>query len=198
MLNAREDELLLKVDKEYDNLYFNEDLMIKIDKLPDKIKSSLNKCKNIDNIDDNNIYKLIKESTEIENNINIINNINSIIDKIQNSSNTEITFKPEENEMKDFIENIKSFGVIHLKLQKILELTSILKDDLESHIVINNWIEETIDKKKIKYELIFKMSENGTKSEHFHKYCDNKGPTLTIVKTTKNKIFGVSNIRFEK
>ena len=34
------------------------------------------------------------------------------------------------------------------------------------------------------------MSEKGTKSENFHKYCDNKGATLVLVKTTKNKIFG--------
>ena len=34
------------------------------------------------------------------------------------------------------------------------------------------------------------MSENGTTSEDFHKYCDNKGPTLILIKTTKNKIFG--------
>ena len=34
------------------------------------------------------------------------------------------------------------------------------------------------------------MNENGTDSEDFHKYCDNKGPTLILVKTTKNKIFG--------
>ena len=34
------------------------------------------------------------------------------------------------------------------------------------------------------------MSENCSNSNDFHKYCDDKGPTLTIVKTTKNKIFG--------
>ena len=34
------------------------------------------------------------------------------------------------------------------------------------------------------------MSENGYRSEDFHKYCDNKGPTLTLVKTKKNHIFG--------
>ena len=34
------------------------------------------------------------------------------------------------------------------------------------------------------------MSENGTSSKDFHKKCDNQGPTLTLVKTTKNKIFG--------
>ena len=34
------------------------------------------------------------------------------------------------------------------------------------------------------------MSENGSKSEDFHKYCDNKGPTLILIKTIKNRIFG--------
>jgi len=34
------------------------------------------------------------------------------------------------------------------------------------------------------------MSQNGYKSEDFHKKCDNKGPSLSLVKTTKNKIFG--------
>ena len=34
------------------------------------------------------------------------------------------------------------------------------------------------------------MSINVGTSKDFHKYCDNKGPTLTIVKTTKNKMFG--------
>ena len=34
------------------------------------------------------------------------------------------------------------------------------------------------------------MSENGTDSSDFHKYCDNKGSTLTLVKTSEDKIFG--------
>ena len=34
------------------------------------------------------------------------------------------------------------------------------------------------------------MSLNGSSCNDFHKYCDNKGPTITIIKTTNNKIFG--------
>ena len=34
------------------------------------------------------------------------------------------------------------------------------------------------------------MSVNGSSSTDFYNYCDYKGPTLTIVQTTKNKIFG--------
>jgi len=56
--------------------------------------------------------------------------------------------------------------------------------------LIMNWIKEKTNKDNIKFELIFKMSENGSKSKDFHKYCDNKGSTLIIIKTTKNQIFG--------
>ena len=34
------------------------------------------------------------------------------------------------------------------------------------------------------------MSENGYKCEDFHKYCDNKGATLSLVETNNKKIFG--------
>jgi hypothetical protein len=34
------------------------------------------------------------------------------------------------------------------------------------------------------------MSKNGSSSDDFHEYCDNKGPTLTLIKTKKNQIFG--------
>ena len=34
------------------------------------------------------------------------------------------------------------------------------------------------------------MSLNGSSCNDFHNYCDNKGPTITIIKTTNNKIFG--------
>ena len=56
--------------------------------------------------------------------------------------------------------------------------------------LIINWIKEKTNKNKVNFELIFKMSKNGSNSADFHNYCDNKGPTLTIVKTTKNMIFG--------
>ena len=56
--------------------------------------------------------------------------------------------------------------------------------------LINNWIKEKIDKNIIKYELIYKLTENGSKTEDFHKCCDNKGQTLTIIETKNNDIFG--------
>ena len=34
------------------------------------------------------------------------------------------------------------------------------------------------------------MTKSGSSCKDFHNFCDNKGPTLTLVKTTKKKIFG--------
>ena len=56
--------------------------------------------------------------------------------------------------------------------------------------IIIDWIKERTNKEVINFESIFKMKEKGYNSEDFHKYCDDKEPTLTLVKTTKNKIFG--------
>ena len=41
---------------------------------------------------------------------------------------------------------------------------------------------QKIKKDNVDFSLIFRMSENGTKAEDFHKYCDNKGPSLVIIK----------------
>lgn len=68
--------------------------------------------------------------------------------------------------------------------------SSIIKNDLKKFNLLNNWIKEKMDKDQIKYELIFKMSENGTRAEDFHKFCNDKGATLTIIKTTGNQMFG--------
>lgn len=37
---------------------------------------------------------------------------------------------------------------------------------------------------------LYKASTNGFGGSNFHTFCDNKGPTLSIIKTTGNYIFG--------
>ena len=51
-------------------------------------------------------------------------------------------------------------------------------------------IKKKTKSKLVQFELIFKMSENGSKEEDFHRCCDNQGPALILIKTIKNKIFG--------
>ena len=41
-----------------------------------------------------------------------------------------------------------------------------------------------------KWRLIFRASEHGYSAHSFHDYCDNKGPTIIIKKSTGSWIFG--------
>ena len=38
--------------------------------------------------------------------------------------------------------------------------------------------------------MIYKATVDGFKGSDFHRKCDNKGKTLTLIKTTKGYIFG--------
>ena len=49
ILNEREDELLLNIDKNFDNIFFNKNLIFENEKLPDKKKILLEKSKNAEN-----------------------------------------------------------------------------------------------------------------------------------------------------
>ena len=41
-----------------------------------------------------------------------------------------------------------------------------------------------------KWKLIYRASEHGYKGKSFHEYCDNKGPTLIVIKSSGGWIFG--------
>ena len=108
-LNDREDELLKEVDEQFDKLYCNEDIIKKSEKLPNKIKISLEKGKIIDKewSDNNKLNLLINDCINIENNINYINVINEKIKKIKANNNKMIRFSPKENGINEFISKIK-------------------------------------------------------------------------------------------
>ena len=135
------------------------------------------------------IITLINNCINIENNIKEINIIYENIKKYKDSSELEIMFDPEEDGIKKFLENIRIFGKINIiDNSNELNKSSILNDDKKKFII--DWIKAKTNKNIIKFEKIFKMDENNTKGEDFHKCCDNKGPTLILVNTTENNIFG--------
>ena len=191
-LNSREDKLLLEVDSCYEKTFFKEDMLKEFERLPNKIKESIEKGKLFEKeFDDNNKIFLINEGIKIENNIKDINAVNENIEKCSKLSKIKIKFSPDENEINDEVERIKVFGKVKIEnLEPSFESSSIIKDDNESQKLIVNWIKEKTKKKEIKYKLIFKMTEQGSEGKDFHQYCDNKGPNLILIKTTNNKIFG--------
>ena len=51
--------------------------------------------------------------------------------------------------------------------------------------MVKDWIG-----KNFTSELLFSTSKNGFEPSEFHKLCDNKGPTIIFIETTKGYIFG--------
>ncbi len=179
-INDREEELLMLVDTKYNDSFADEDFFKNSEKMPNKIKLSLDECKLINNNNDKNIPKIINDCIKIENNIKDINISNENIKKYNDLNNLEIDFFYEEEKI---LEDIKYFGEI-IKNYKF----SIIDSNEKNEII--KWIKEKTKKNEVAFKLLFKMSENGTNSEDFHRYSNNKGSTLTLIKTTKNKRFG--------
>ena len=111
-LNNREDQLLLEVDKEYEKINFNENMLKESQKLPNKIKISLEKGEklNMEMNDNVNLNSLVYDCVNIENEIKDINLINENIKKFS-SVKTKIEFISENIE--DILESIKKFGNIN-------------------------------------------------------------------------------------
>ena len=110
--------------------------------------------------------------------------------KYNNLNQSDQIFYPEnEEEINEFLNKLKEFGKLTIKNYGLFS-SSILNKNINMENTLTKWIKEKINKPSFQSELIFKMSENGTKSNDFHKYCDNKGPTLILIKTKNNYIFG--------
>jgi len=112
-LNEKEDELLLEIDETYNKVYFNEDIIKESEKLPNKIKISLEKGKLIDKEwNDDNLNCLINDCVNIENNIEEINKINENIKKCNLNKDKKIFYNIEEEDNNNLINTIHNFGKI--------------------------------------------------------------------------------------
>ena len=112
--NEREDELLLEVDKKYDNLFFKEELIKTSEKLPNITTLLIKKGKKSDEQwnDKDKLNSIINDCIDIENNIKDIKEVNEKIKKCK-SINIKIKFNPKEDDINRYIKNIKDFGNIY-------------------------------------------------------------------------------------
>ena len=147
-----------------------------------------------------NIFKKIKDNWILLNKIKLVLNTGNINNSLINEcKNYDIKNEANKNYDKELDIEIPQEEDINKILEKINNLliiincifdSSIIKNDYKKQNIINSWIKEKMNKNIIKYELIYKMSENGSRPDDFHEFCDNKGPTLTIIETKNNYIFG--------
>ena len=184
-LNAREDEILLKVDNIYINKFFDESLIKESEKLPNKIKISLENCKKLkNNWNNEDIYLLKNECINIDKNINLIKKIEKNINESKKLKYVKIEFiKDQEIQL---LENIKKFGDIDIKSLIDIKDSLIINDNINYINNISNWINS---KKNLQTELLYRKSKDGDSYEIFHKLCDKKGKTLTLIKA-ENFIIG--------
>ena len=188
-LNNREDELLLEIDKQFNDIYLDENVLKKCEKLPNKVKYSLEKGKKIeDEYNEDKLALFVNQCLNIENNIKDIKTLDEKIDKCKKENDLEIIFDYKE-QLNLISEIISQFGKISVPDNIIIDSVIIDKNKTKQNAIVN-WIKEKINKDIIKFEKIFIMSLNGTSCKDFHNYCDNKGSSLVLIKTTKNRIFG--------
>ena len=80
--------------------------------------------------------------------------------------------------------------ILEIKSSDIFSLSSnskIIKNEKEKEEKIKEWINPN---KEINFKLLFRKTRDGSNGTDFHRYCDNKGPTITLIETNKGKIFG--------
>jgi DNA repair exonuclease SbcCD ATPase subunit len=90
-LNEREDELLKKVDTIFDNTFIQENNIKDAEKLPNKVKLSMEKCKKI-NLQNDKLNSLINDCLNIEKDINTIDTIKEKINDYNDSNKLNIRF----------------------------------------------------------------------------------------------------------
>ena len=71
---------------------------------------------------------------------------------------------------------------------ELLASSSIVKD-IKEYERLQKWVVE-VKNTNVKFELLWKGTRDDFKAATFHSKCDKKGPTLTVIKSEHDKVFG--------
>ena len=179
-INDREDKLYLEIDNYYEKNYCNEDIIKKSDKLPKRIKDSLEKGKLIENEwnDENKLNVAINDCINIENNLKDINTINDNIKKY--NQNNKINYK-YYCDFDNLINEIKNFDLLSNFDSLILKNTNDINKFLsliETNVKINNT------------NLLYRSTRDGFNYLSIVKKINNKSNLIFLYLTGNNRIFG--------
>ena len=185
-LNEREDELLLEVDNKYNNIFCNEDIIKESEKLPNKIKLSLEKWKLINNEwnEDNKLSSIINDCINIEDNIKNINIINHNIKKCKINKEINIQFNIKTEYFDNYIKSIKLLG----QISDIFNIDSLILKNTEDSNKFYNLISKQIKINNIK--LIYRSNRDGLKLDDLKNKINNKSNLIFLFLTGNTRIFG--------
>ena len=145
--------------------------------------------------EDSRTIRYNKEKNEFEMNIEL-NYYEIIKDYLKNNKvlNTELVKKYMINGScyNELIDEMEMVGIDLNEDDKkhIKSCHQLLQD---SEIILDNEYDEYLKEwigNDFTWKLLYRSSEHGYTTSSFHKYCDNKGPTLTIIKSEAGWIFG--------
>ena len=182
ILNEREDEILLEINKKFNDNFYNEGIIKENLTISNKIKKNLEIGKSLikDWNNDNKLSIIINNCINLENNIKHINDIKMNIDNIKPLGNNNINFF----ENNDFYSSIKSFGKIILFNS---EESFILKKEED----LIKFIEIILRKIKInKIKLIYQSSKEGFKYDSIVNKINNESNLIFLYLTGNKRIFG--------
>ena len=181
-INNREDEIFKEIDKNYEKIYFDENVIKKSEKLPNKIKISLEKGKIIEKEwDKNGLNSVINDCINIENNIKDINLLNDAIKKYKDSEDIKMELEMKDEDINEILNNIKSLGKIYEEGKFIFKFSEGRNYSLNNTGLVatktgggNGWNCSIIGSKEIPKD---KMSKWKIKLNNFHV----KGNTWNIL-----------------
>ena len=101
-----------------------------------------------------------------------------------------LSYYYENKQLKEKIKNLEEKIDKNNELMKLRLIKRDIKGYSQNLLFIENEIEKQLKKNVINYDLLYKASRDGDKSENFHSKCDNINNTLVIIKTTNSNIFG--------
>ena len=114
IINEREDNIFLAIDKKYEELYFKESFVNEIEQLPKSVNDALEKSEIKENEwnDDVKLNYIINNCINIENRIKEINLINEKINKCKSNINIKIEIDSQEDKINILTQTIKTLGEI--------------------------------------------------------------------------------------
>ena len=138
---------------------------------------------NIINFDNNKIkYKVeIKKENEQYNQVYEGQNQNCIINNLKNDSNYDIRICSNLNNVYGLWSEVKT-----IKTNKSIDSTILSNCEKK-----NEYLKKIYEWSQYKsMELLFRGTRDGMYSKNFHEKCDNKGPTITLLRNDKGNIMG--------
>ena len=112
---------------------------------------------------------------------------------ILNYLRTGIFYEPDNDlAKKELLLEAKFYNVLHIAYQidpPFSEGSTILPYGSDFQTVLQSWLQED-GISSDNWELIYRGTRDGFGASSFHALCDNKGPTITVIKSVGDCIFG--------